>query len=286
MNGRFVAAVKPPADGAGSDQRFWFVFSGEKLLCREDGAGPLPADLAELGLVPIRQQYLGCLDGRPCFSAELPPGQPAPVGYTFERLRQAFDHLDETLIAVAGRASQIVDWDRSHQFCGRCGAKMDTSTMERAKHCPQCGLSNYPRLSPSMIVRVTRGPEILLARAHRFAPGMYSVLAGFVEPGETVEETVEREVNEEVGVTLKNITYFGSQPWPFPNSLMLAFTAEYAGGELRPDPAEIEDAAWFTAETLPLLPPPISIARRLIESWLREVPRGRENTRGSHTQLS
>lgn len=269
MSRRFIAAVKPPVDGAGSGLILWFVFSGDKLLCRADGAGPLPVDLVELGLVPIRQQYLGTLDGRPCFSAELPPDLTPPAGYTFRRLRQAVDCLDETLFSLAGRASQIVDWDRSHQFCGRCGARMETSLTERAKHCPECGLHNYPRLSPSMIVRVTRGPEILLARAHRFAPGMYSVLAGFVEPGETVEETIEREVGEEVGVTLKNITYFGSQPWPFPNSLMLAFTAEYAGGELRPDPAEIEDAAWFTADNLPLLPPPISIARRLIESWLK-----------------
>lgn len=269
MSGRFISAVKPPEGWNGSQEALWFVFSGDKLLCREGGAAPLPGDPAGLGLVPIRQQYLGSLDGRPCFSAELPPGLAPPAGYMFSGLRQAVDLLGETLFSVAGRASQIVDWDRSHQFCGRCGAKMETSATERAKHCPNCGQHTYPRLSPSMIVRVTRGPEILLARAQRFPPGMYSVLAGFVEPGESLEETIEREVGEEVGVTLKNLAYFGSQPWPFPNSLMLAFTAEYAGGELRPDPAEIEDAAWFRADNLPLLPPPISIARRMIESWLR-----------------
>jgi NAD+ diphosphatase len=140
---------------------------------------------------------------------------------------------------------------------------------QRAKQCPQCKLVNYPRLSPSIIVAVRRGNELLLARSPRFPAGMYSVLAGFVEPGETLEQAVEREVQEEVGLTVKNICYFGSQPWPFPNSLMIGYRAEYAGGEIQIDRVEIEDAGWYTAEHLPAIPSRISIARQLIEAFIR-----------------
>src|SRR5690606_32955256 len=137
---------------------------------------------------------------------------------------------------LAGRAVQIVDWDRTHQFCGRCGSPMERLDNERAKKCPACGLSNYPRLSPAIIIAVTRRingqNRLLLARNHRFPPDRYSVIAGFVEPGESLEDCARREVQEEVGIQIQNIRYFGSQAWPFPNSLMLGFTAEYAGGDI------------------------------------------------------
>ena len=143
---------------------------------------------------------------------------------------------------------------------------------ERAKKCPNCGLITYPRISPAIIVRVDRVidgvPHLLLARNGRWRSGWYSVLAGFVEPGETLEECVHREVFEEVGIRLKNVSYFGSQPWPFPNSLMLAFTAEYASGNIVLEEEEIEDANWFTVETLPNLPSRMSIARRLVDDFV------------------
>jgi NAD+ diphosphatase len=190
----------------------------------------------------------------------------------FQGLRQLFFSLGEPLFYVIGRAIQIVDWDRNHQFCGRCSTLTEIVPGERARKCPQCGLSSYPRLSPAMIVRVERngenGQEILLARANRFPPGFYSVLAGFVEPGETLEQCVEREVKEEVGIEVKNIRYFGSQSWPFPNSLMIAFTAEYASGNLTLDPSEILDAGWYSPDSLPQIPPSISIARRLIDDFV------------------
>ena len=144
----------------------------------------------------------------------------------------------------------------------------DLAPSERAQVCPQCGLTAFPRLSPAIIVCIRRGEQILLARNHRFPPGRFSVLAGFVEPGETLEEAVAREVREEVGIRVRDIRYFGSQPWPFPNSLMLGFTAEYAEGELVVDESELAEAHWFTRDNLPDLPPPISIARRLIEDFL------------------
>jgi NAD+ diphosphatase len=195
-----------------------------------------------------------------------------PEGMGFKDLRQVYGLLEEDLFVLGGRAVQIVEWDRTHQYCGRCGSRTHTKEKERAKVCPQCGLHSFPRLSPAIIVAVTRGEEILLARSAHFPQGMFSVLAGFVEPGETIEECVVREVKEEVGITVGNIRYFGSQPWPFPNSLMLGFTAEYVGGELALDPTEIAEAGWFRADSLPSIPGRISIAGRLIK-WFLEKSR-------------
>jgi NAD+ diphosphatase len=188
---------------------------------------------------------------------------------SFEGLRQVYGRLDEDLFWIATRAVQVVDWDRTHQFCGQCGTPTKTSLIERAKECPICGLLHFPRLSPAIIVLVERGHELLLARSRHFLPAMYSVLAGFVEPGETLEEAVVREVKEEVGLTVKEIKYFGSQPWPFPHSLMIGFTAKYASGEISLQDPEIEDAGWFTADNLPTIPGKISIARKLVD-WFVE----------------
>jgi len=172
--------------------------------------------------------------------------------------------------SLAGRALQIVDWDRTNQFCGRCGSKTRTHQTERAKECEQCGLLHFPRLSPAIIVRIQRDGEILLARGRRFETPIYSVLAGFVEPGETLEEAVVREAREESGISVKDIRYFGSQPWPFPHSLMFGFTAKYASGEIKPNDEENVDVRWFTAKNLPQLPSKMSIARKLIDSFLEK----------------
>lgn len=269
MTSRFVSSVKPPTRI--SSHALWFAFSGQKLLVYEDGGSalvPKLVDFSELGLEPIRQHYLGRLDGQHCFSVELEPDVSPPPEMSFKSLRQLFDRLDDDCFALAGRAIQIVAWDRDHQFCSRCGRRTEMMPAERAKKCPHCGLQTYPRLSPCIIVRINRGEALLLARGHNWLPGRYSVVAGFVEPGETLEEAIAREVMEEVGLRVKNIRYFGSQPWPFPNSLMIGFTAEYAGGELRLEEAEIEDAGWFKINDLPLLPPKISIARQMIDAFI------------------
>jgi NAD+ diphosphatase len=186
-------------------------------------------------------------------------------------LRGLFGLVDDALFALAGRAVQGVDWDRSHQYCGRCGTPTRDKAGERAKECPACGYVAYPRVSPAMMALVTRGRDVLLARAHRFPPGMFSALAGFVEPGETIEDCLAREVREEVGVEVCDLRYFGSQSWAFPHSLMIAFTAEYAGGELRCEDAEIAEARWFPVDALPALPPSVSIARRLIDDTARRL---------------
>ena len=270
-NKSFISAVAEPH--VKKEAAFWFAFSENKLLCDEQSSAviPLLVDFAELKLHTIRQQYLGILDGTHCYSVELSPNIPAPMDMTLKGLREAYWLLSADLFAVAGRAIQIIDWDRTHQYCGRCGARTITLETERAKQCPECNLLNYPRLSPAIIVAVRRGQEILLARGPNWPPGRYSVLAGFVEPGESLEHAVQREVLEEVGVTIKNIEYFGSQPWPFPNSLMLGFTAEYASGEIQPEPGEIEDAGWYTTDNLPKIPPKMSISRDLIDAFVASV---------------
>jgi NAD+ diphosphatase len=267
---KFISGIVPPAEKKGP--AWWFAFQGSKLLVYQGSDAvsiPCLVDLSELGLTASSQHYLGRLDGRDCYAVEFAEGTALPPGMSLEGLRQVYGRLDEDLFWVATRAVQIVDWGRTHLFCGRCGSPLRTKTTERAKECPTCGQLHFPRLAPAIIVLVERGHELLLARSRHFLPGMYSVLAGFVEPGESLEEAVVREVKEEVGVDVKNIKYFGSQPWPFPHSLMIGFTATYAGGEIRLDDTEIEDAGWYAADHLPQIPGKISIARKLID-WFVE----------------
>jgi len=253
-----------------------FAYRGSRLLVQRaaDPAAvssvrvalvPRLSELLGLGLQPARRQFLGLAGELPCFSWELDPGSPEPAGLEFAELRGLWGALPEREFWLAGRAFQIMDWDRTHQYCGRCGAPMQSKGDERAKLCPACGLLSYPRVSPAMIVAVVRGDALLLARSRRFATDMYSVIAGFVEAGESLEECVHREVREEVGLAVRDLAYFASQPWPFPHSLMVAFTARHAGGEIRIDAQEIVDAGWYRAGSLPRIPEPISVARRLID---------------------
>jgi NAD+ diphosphatase len=279
QNRKFISGIVPPAER--SEPAWWFAFQESKLLIYQE---PLPVsppylvDLEELGLTVLSEHYLGRLDNRPCYAVEVAEGTLPPAGMTFEGLRRVYGRLDEDLFWIAARAVQIVDWDRTHQFCGRCGVQLKTKTTERAKECPQCGLLQFPRLAPAIIVLVERGDKLLLARSRHFMPGMYSVLAGFVEPGESLEVAVVREVKEEVGIEVKDINYFRSQPWPFPHSLMIGFTATYASGEISLDGDEIEDAGWFTIDNLPRIPGKISIARKLIDWFIEKQGKGPENT--------
>ena len=272
MNKAYKSSVRSPE--LVDEPVLWFAFLDAKLLVHEvDGITrpPFVVSLEEIGLSPIRQQYLGTLDGQHCFSAELDPKSEIPDGWELKGLRHLFSRLPEAMFWVAGAAVQIVDWDRNHQYCGRCSTQTVDRSHERAKACPNCGLLSYPRISPAIIVLVQKGEQLLLARAHHFPPDRYSVLAGFVEPGETLEDAVRREVYEEVGLTIRNIRYFGSQPWPFPNSLMIAFTCEYAGGEIVLEQEEMADAGWYSAGALPRIPPRISIARQLIDWFVNNL---------------
>jgi NAD+ diphosphatase len=207
--------------------------------------------------------YIGELDGRACFALELAE---LPEGLESTGLRDAFAFLDADEAALAGRAIQILEWERQHRFCGRCGAETEPAGHEAARACPGCGARYYPRISPAVIMLVTRGEELLLAS--RPGGATYSCLAGFVEAGETLEQTVVREVREEVGLEVGDVRYFGSQPWPFPGQLMIGFTAEWKSGEIAVDESELGDAAWFPRGGLPPIPPPFTIARRLIDAVL------------------
>jgi len=236
----------------------WFIFNKGKLLTKITNDAitvPNTSDLSENDMTPSRFQYLGTLDSYPCYAAEFADSSLDAEDFKFKDLRALFGLMEEDLIWIAGRANQLVDWSRTHRYCGACGHLTQDKTDERAKICPQCGAVNYPRLSPAVIVAVVKDDQILLARNKRFKLPFYSVLAGFVEPGETLEECVQREIREEVGLRVKNIRYFGSQPWPFPNSLMIAFVADYADGEITCDGSEIIDAAWFSKDKLPQIPP-------------------------------
>ncbi len=251
-----------------------FAFREDKLCVRgpADSTAAIPtlAELTSAGLDGGRH-YLGALSGVPCVAIGLAGDAPEPEGFRYASLRSLFFRIDEALLALAARSFQIVEWDRTHRFCGRCGAPTRDKHGERSKECVACGLVAYPRVSPAMMALVTRGRELLLARANRFPTAMYSALAGFVEPGETIEDCIHREVREEVGLEVTNLAYFASQSWAFPHSLMIAYTCEYAGGEIRLEDPEIADARWFTSDALPDLPSTVSIARRLIDATVARL---------------
>ena len=221
--------------------------------------------------------FVGLVDGEAWWAVDVPGDADDPSSGAAVDLRAYYGMAPEHHWLAAGRAVQIVEWARTHRFCGRCGEPTEPAAgSERAMRCPRCSFLAFPRLSPAMITLVTRGEpghdqEVLLARGVQWTIPMYSCLAGFVEPGESLEAAVIREVREEVAITVRNPTYFGSQPWPFPNSLMIGFTAEYESGEIECDAAEIADAAWYRRGDLPMIPPGISIARRLIDTWVTSV---------------
>jgi NAD+ diphosphatase len=270
---RFNPGFRPAATSPSPS--LCFGFHAGKILVKEQEAGltlPTLADLHALAVSASWVHYFGDWDGCACCAASLPPDPPAHEGFAWKGLRGLFGLVEEELVWAAGRAGQLVHWHCNHRYCGACGKPTEDHPGERAKICPGCGLINHPRVSPAIIVAVVRDRRLLLAHSPRFPSKFYSVIAGFVEPGETLEECVRREVLEEVGIRVRKIRYFGSQPWPFPDSLMVAFTAEYAAGEIVVNPAEIADAGWFSDDALPPIPPPISIARRLIDWFAAGSP--------------
>jgi len=252
------------------DAPLLFAFRRRELLVTVDHALPSVSAIDTYGIEAVRTQYLGCLGEVHCYSAEIDSGVQPPEGLVFRDLRMLFGALSPDLHAVAGRAVQIVEWDRTHQYCGACGEKTIASRNDRSRMCPDCEFPMYPRLSPAMIVAVEKDDQILLARSAHFPPGIYSVLAGFVEPGESAEEAVVREVWEESRIVVEDVRYFASQPWPFPNSLMLGFTARYKSGEIDTGhDDEVEEAGWFSVDDLPsTFPGNISISQWLLNDWI------------------
>jgi len=241
-----------------------YAISGQNLCVVREPELAIPVTDANGAL------YLGDLDGTPCFTTLV---DAPPHGTEAMPLRQLFGTLTDEEFAIAGRALGITAWDRDHTHCGRDGTPTERSITERVRTCPACGLGVYPRLSPAVIMLVERDGTCLLARNARTKMPFFSTLAGFVEVGETLEHAVAREVHEEAGIVISDIAYFGSQPWPFTSSLMFGFTAKWASGEIQADPTEIMDAAWFSPDELPTIPPRLSIARALIDAFVNSTQR-------------
>lgn len=243
-----------------------------RVLCINDGAWtPQPANIASRIGNPRHQHYLGALDGRHCFAYYFDQAhEPVVHGYDWRTLRSLLGLIPEEYFQLIGRALQITRWFRDHQFCGVCGHATEESNNDRALVCPRCETRCYPRISPCVIGLVRRGRECLLARGTRTPEGIFSTLAGFVEPGESAEQAFAREVMEEVSVTITNIRYAFSQPWPFPGQLMLGFYADYVSGDIVPEEGEILEAAWFDKEHLPHTPPLGTIAGKLIQGFVKE----------------
>ncbi len=252
------------------EKALWFVFRNNNLLVTQGEHGtaalpPVPHPEA-IGLKVLREHYLGMLGNVHCYSAEVEEQEEDPPGWGWLGLRELYGAFDDDLLSIAGRASQLLEWERTHSFCGVCGSPTVAHLKERARQCSNCGLITYPKVTPAIMALVRRGDQILLARSPRFRRGMVSVLAGFVEPGETLEQCVTREVMEEVGLTVKNVRYVASQSWPFPHQMMIAFIADYESGEINIDPVEISEANWYDIDKLPSIPGKMSLARRLIDA--------------------
>ncbi len=247
-----------------------FVFRRDELLVEETSAVlPDTALCVQIGVAAAALQPIWAMPGSPCRTVHVEPGVEPPQGYAFRKLRSLFGVLDDERMALAGRAYQIAEWARTHRFCGVCGTPAERVPTEFCLRCPSCGFSAYPRISPAMMVLIRKGDSILLARHTTTATSRYTALAGFVEPGESIEQTIHREVHEEVGLKVGNLQYFGSQSWPFPHSLMVAFTADYVSGDIRVQEDEIADARWFgPGDPMPEIAPRISIAGWLIRANL------------------
>jgi NAD+ diphosphatase len=252
------------------------VVRDTEVLVVDAETGPSVPLLAALGawLEPSLSQYLvGHWGGREVYAVAAEDAgadtDAANEGLRFVPARSLFGILDAALLEVVGRSLAVVEFETTHRFCGRCASATQSIAGERGKRCPRCGSSFYPRIAPAVITLVTDHGRLLLARSARFKAGLFSAVAGFVEIGESLEQAAIREVREEVGVEIGELRYFGSQPWPFGRSLMVGYFARYLSGEVRADGDEIVEAAWFDVARLPLLPPPISIARQLIDSYIR-----------------
>ena len=256
-------------------EAYWFLFLKDELLVGNDGINqqsqiPFLNSAENFGSKLTDIQYLGLIDGKDSYVASLSESV-ALDGYFFKGLRILYGNIEDDWYWLANRAFHLNGWKKKNRYCGRCGKEMHESPDEVAMNCNECGNIVYPRISPAVIIAITKGEQILLAHAAKFSGSMYSVIAGFVEPGETLEECVRREIMEEVGLQVANIRYFSSQPWPYPDSLMIAFTAEYVSGEIRIDEKEITDAHWYSRDNLPEQPSRVSVARKLIDVWLSKT---------------
>jgi NAD+ diphosphatase len=267
----FIKTVKEP--DTFPDKAYFFIFLKNDILVKEESENfvSIPC-ITKKSVVHMQLNgtcFIGKLKGIACYCAHM-SSEPVPDMYKFINLRALYGKIDNGFWSIAGYARQIHDWNTNFKFCGRCGAQTIRKNNEHARMCPQCSLICYPRISPAIITAVVKDKQILLGRGVNFPnKKMFSVLAGFVEPGEALEDCVKREIFEEAGINVKNIHYFKSQSWPFPDSLMIGFTAEYESGKMTIDAQEIAEAGWFKAEALPVIPGKHTLAGELIEWFVQ-----------------
>lgn len=262
----FARAYPPAAPPPGP--ALWLLFRDHDLLVqRRDGRTALPETDSALGGAARTPLYLGTLDGRPCLADDFGADKALPVDCEFASLRALYGQLSEAEHTLAGYASQMLHWRRASGFCPVCGHATESRPGDWGRRCPHCGHVAYPHVTPAVLILVHDGGErILLGHKPGWGP-RYSILAGFAEPGESLEDCVRREVREEVALDVTELVYAGSQPWPYPHQLMIGFTALCTEGEPEADAEELDDARWFTVQTLPDLPPPVSLSRQMIDVW-------------------
>ena len=258
--------------GSPSRQSRCFIFQNDHLLLLKNN-NLLPNAIEQTAMAPhiLRRFHLGCLNNINYDCIEIHPETLISEAYHLLPLKPALCFFSPEMYGLATKAYSVIRWDKNHQFCSRCGTRTVHPAKSFERVCATCELSFFPRISPSIIVLIKRDHQLLMARSPHFPPGVYSLIAGFVDPGESIEDAVHREVREEVGLSIKNLSYWGSQPWPFPDSLMLAFTADYESGDIIMEEDEIEDAGWYPYNQLPGLPSSaISIAMKLINDFISE----------------
>ncbi|MBT3805936.1 MAG: NAD(+) diphosphatase [Desulfobacula sp.] len=266
-NLEFKKAVSPPESG--QEMAYFFIYCDNFIYIYEKEGQQVSIPVFKMSeALKLKLEgicFLGMIGDRNCYCTHA-ASLKQRTGLKPINIRAIYEKIDSLFWQVAGYARQIHDWNLNFQYCGRCGRKTERKEDEHVRICSHCNLTNYPRISPATIIAVVKENQILLARGVNFPnKKMFSVLAGFVEPAETLEECVKREVFEETGIIVKNIQYFKSQSWPFPDSLMIGFIAEYKSGEILIDKKEIEEAAWFSPDKLPLVPSRYTIARELID---------------------
>lgn len=259
----------PPEQEPDHTPGFWAVLQGSSLLVPAwSPQGLLPEGALPTGIVPVAEPLkIGLWQGKPLRALRIASGDGLPPGYEALPFQGADVRLENTLATIAGRASQILHWEQRSRFCSHCGGELARIPGGWGKRCRSCGDEHFPHIHPCIIVLVSRGAELLLIRNAAWSPGRFSLVAGFVDFGESLEECVQREVREEAGIEVTNIRYVGSQCWPFPSQQMIGFLADYAGGDVKPDGVEVVEAGWFREDALPV--PPGS--KRSISRWIMDT---------------
>lgn len=257
----------------GEEPGYWIILQGGALVVRDiEAGGALPEGALPPGLT-VRQGpvTIGRWQGKPLRAVTVERGAELPSSYVAEPFNSVEERLDDRIMTLGGIGQQVIHWERQSRFCSRCGAPTEALASSWGKCCSSCGCEHFPHIHPCAIVLVRRGDEFLLTRKPGWVEGRYGLVAGFLDFGESLEECARREVMEETGIAITNIRYVGSQNWPFPSQLMAGFTADYAGGEIRVDHTELEDARWFCSAALPHLPPRRSIARWIIDHFAGDM---------------